>query len=120
VSTFYAGMAATALKLLTKFGAPVTLYRVTGEEEDPVTGDVIAGSDVSVITTGLIKPYADNMIGGSRILSSDRELILSSEHEPLPDDRPIVDGEKWSIIGKPKTVKPDGTTAVAYFVQVRR
>jgi len=51
--TFYAKMAATALKLLKKFGKPVTLKRVTGSSVDPITGVVTAGTDASVITTGV-------------------------------------------------------------------
>jgi len=116
--TFYAKMAATALKLLKKFGKPVTLKRVTGSSVDPITGVVTAGTDASVITTGLIKPYPDNMVDGTRILASDRELVLSAEHVPLPSDKPLVNGENWAVVNI-TTISPTGTP-VCYMIQVRR
>lgn len=118
MSYAYSRPAATALRLLTKFGQSVTLSRKTGASTNPITGAVTAGTDASVVTTGLIKPYPDNMVDGSRILDSDRELVLSSEYEPLPSDKPIVNGEEWAIV-RIKTVSPAGTPVV-YFVQVRR
>jgi hypothetical protein len=111
-------MAATALELLIEFGQSITLSRETGGSINPITGVVTAGTDVSVVTTGLIKPYPEKMIDGTRILSSDRELVLSNEAVPLPSDKPIVGGEEWSIVDI-KTVSPAGTDVV-YFVQVRR
>jgi len=116
--SFYDRMAATTLRLLTKFGGPVVLPRETGEKIDPVTGAVTAGADATVTTTGLIKPYPDNMIDNTRILASDRLLVCSSEYEILPSDKPTIGGEDWSVVSI-KTVKPTDT-AVVYFVQVRR
>lgn len=116
--SFYDKMAATALKLLTKFGADVTIKRETGGSTNPVTGEVIAGVDASVVSKGLIKPYPDKMIDGTRILDSDRLLVMSSENVILPSDKPFIDGEDWAIVNI-KTVKPTDTTVV-YFVQVRR
>lgn len=116
---FYDDMAATALELLQEFGTTVTLPRTTGGSTDPITGEVTAGTDASVTTTGLIKPYPDRMIDGTRILQGDRELVLSNEHQPLPTDHPTIGGENWAIVGI-KTVKPDGATPVVYFCQVRR
>ena len=117
--SFYAKMSETALKLLEKFGAPVVLQRTVNASIDPITGIEIAGTDASVTTTGLIKPYDSSMIDGERILADDRELILSNEHAPLPDDMPMVDGEAWKIISI-KSVKPNGSEDVVYSVQVRR
>ena len=112
-------MAAAALKLLEKFGKPVVLARITGGAVDPVTGATTASADASVTTTGLIKPYPDGLIDGTRIMQGDRELVLSAEHEPLPTDKPVVGNQQWSIVGI-KTVKPDDATPVVYFCQVRR
>ena len=116
--TFYANMAATALRLLDKFGRPVVLTRTTGESIDPVTGRTTPGTDASVTTTGLLKPYPDRMIDGTRILDSDRELILSNERVPVPSDKPTIGGENWSIVNI-KTISPAGTDVI-YFCQVRR
>jgi len=116
--SFYDDMAAVALELLDEFGQAITLPRTTGGSVDPITGIVTPGTDASVVTTGLLKPYPDAMIDGARILSSDRELVLSDEQVVNPTDKPLIDGEEWSIVNI-KTINPAGTV-VCYFVQVRR
>jgi len=88
----YSKSAKTALKLLTRFGGEITLSRKTGDSVDPITGVIAKGTDASVTTTGLLKPYSDNMIDGTRILTGDKELVLSNEQEPQPTDKPVIDG----------------------------
>jgi len=117
--SFYGDMAATALSLLATYGAPVTLNRSSGGQIHPVTGDVIPATVAALATTGIIKPYPDEVIDGVRVLASDRELVLSNQQQPLPSDKPVIGGEQWSIVGI-KTIKPDGVTPVVYFAQVRR
>jgi hypothetical protein len=114
----YTKPAATALKLLTKFGKVVTLSRYTGNSIDPITGTVTAGTDASVTTTGLIKNYADGVVDGTRILSGDKELILSNEQVPTLTDQVTIDSQTWSIIAI-KTINP-ADTVVCYFCQVRK
>lgn len=114
----YAAMAATALRLLESFGQDVVLKRFTGNSIDPVTGATVAGTDASVTTTGIMKLYASNMIDGTRILATDRELVLSNEQVPVQTDTVTIDGEDWSIVAI-KPVSPAGTDLV-YFVQVRK
>ena len=114
----YDKTAATALKLLTRFGQTVTFVRVTGGSINPITGAEIAGTDACVTTTGLLRKYPDKMIDGTRILSGDRELILSNEQEPLPSDKPTINGEDWSIESI-DTLSPAGTVVI-YTVQVRK
>jgi len=116
---FYSNMAATALKLLTKFGSGVTLQRTVGEVFDPITGTVIAGGVTGLVTVGLLRPYNDKVIDGKRILVGDKELILSNAQTPQADDRVLIAGEYWSIQNI-KTIKPDLATAVIFFVQVRK
>lgn len=111
-------MAATATALLTEFGASITLTRSSGDTYNPLTGEAVAGPDTSVVTTGILRPYEDKVIDGTRILSGDRELILSSGQKPLKDDRPVIDGVEWHMVNI-KTVKPDDSTALVYFCQVR-
>lgn len=116
--SFYDDMAATALELLTEFGQAVTLQRYTGASVDPITGYSTAGTDASVITTGLLKPYPDSMRDDTRILQGDKELVLSNEQVPTASDKAVIGGENWSIVNI-KTISPAGTP-VCYFVQVRR
>lgn len=114
----YAKMAATALRLLEKFGMTVTLVRTTGGSIDPVTGAVVAGTSANQTTTGLLRKYPDNLIDGTRIMTGDRQAVLSNEVRPLLTDRLRVAGEDWNVMGI-ETVKPTDTTLV-YFVQVRK
>lgn len=116
--SFYQDMADVALELLDEFGAAVTLQRTTGASVDPVTGEITSGTDASVVTTGLIKPYPDRMIDGTRILQGDRELVLSDEQTPVASDKIVVGGENWSIVNI-KTISPAGIP-VCYFCQVRK
>ena len=111
-------MAAVALSMLKEFGTTMTLTRSTGGEVNPITGEILDGTTSSITTTGLLKPYANKLIDGTRILSGDKELVLSNEQVPLPTDKPIIGGKTWSIIDI-KTIAPDDSTTVCYFVQVR-
>ena len=116
--SFYGDMAATALTLLEEFGQAVTLIRKTGGKISPVLGETIPQVEGSVLTTGIIKRYKDSMIDGVRILSGDRELVLSNEQIPVQSDRVTIGTENWSIINI-DTIKPAGTPIV-YFCQVRK
>jgi len=115
----YAAKATLALRLLTKFGTSITLARTSGTTFDPITGATVAGSDASVVTTGMVKKYPERMIDGTRIQSGDRQLILSNEQTPTATDKPVIDGESWSIVSLDK-LSPDNTTDVIYYAQVRR
>ena len=116
--SFYDDMASTALELLREFGQPVTLTRRIGNSIDPITGTVTAGTDASVVTTGLLKPYPDSLVDDSRVMQGDKELVLSNQYIPTMTDKPRINGEDWTIVNI-KTINPSGTP-VCYFVQVRR
>ena len=116
--TFYAEMATDALELLEEFGGDIALTRESDGSINPITGVVTSGTDASVTTTGLLVSFADKMIDGTRILDGDRKLVISSEHEPLPSDKPVIGGEEWSIV-KINPIK-SVDVAVVYFVQVRK
>lgn len=118
-ATFYTHMAATATRLLTKFGKHVTLVRSTGSSYDPVTGAAVPVMTANVSGVGLLKPFPDVMVDSTRVLASDRLLVLDATAEPMADDRPQINGEDWTIVDI-KTVKPDDATAVVYFVHVRK
>lgn len=115
---FYGRMAATASRLLEKFGAPVTLARETGGTYDPVTGETTPPADDSQTTTGLLKRYPDHFIDGTRILTGDRMLILDASVQPLMSDRPTIGGQQWTPVSI-ETQSPAGVPLV-YFVQCRR
>jgi len=115
---FYDDMAVVAVELLTEFGGAVTLPRVTDGSYDPVTGETTAGSDDTQATIGLIKPYPDNLVDGTRIRSTDKMLVLTASVEPLMTDTPQMGGVTLGSVESIKTVNPAGTP-ICYFVQIR-
>jgi hypothetical protein len=137
--TFYGDMAEVATELLTEFGSDIIIYRESLDygityltldyfeknyyqhlEKDPVSGETI----LQVITTkhtvkGIMKKYPENVIDGSRITSSDRQLIIeTSDVEPLMTDKITINNQEWPIM-EIESINPAGT-ALLYIVRVRR
>lgn len=115
---FYNRLAGTASKLLGKFGGVVSVVRNTGGSVNPITGAIVPGANTTLTAKGLISEFADNLIDGTRILASDRLLIIDNTFEPLMTDKPTVGGQNWTIVNI-KQVKPYAV-GVVYFLQVRR
>lgn len=122
---FYNNLAATAARLITKFGAVGTIKRTTGGSVDPVTGDTTAGTTVTYSPNTIVQRYSDEIIGSSprsgiatNILASDRLIILDDTIEPLTTDTITIRGENWKIISITES-RPAGVPLV-YFVQARR
>lgn len=117
-ATFYTSMAATASRLLTKFGMAITIKRTTGNSINPVTGVVVGGTTVSYTPQGLVQRYRDDQIDGTRILSSDRLVIVDNTIEPLTTDTITLSSQDWSIISVQES-KPS-TVGIVYFIQARK
>jgi hypothetical protein len=115
---FYIRLAATASRLLQRFGGVVSVVRNTGGSINPVTGTIVAGTNTTLSAKGLINNFADNLIDGTRILSSDRLLIIDNSFEPLITDKPSISGQNWTIVSI-EQVKPYAV-GVVYFLQVRK
>lgn len=119
MATFdYAKMAVTARRLLTRFGQSITISRTTGATYDPVTGVTTPGTTTAFTPKGVLLKYPDRLIDGTRILQSDRKLILDDTVAPEMSDKPLVQGEEWTIQDI-MTVSPAGTPLI-YEVQVRK
>ena len=119
MSAFYTEMAGVAVDLIDQFGTEVTLNRVTGDQYDPVTGNEFEGDAAPVTTRGLVDFYPVKLIDGTRILATDRRLIIDGSVEPLITDIPEMNGEKLGTIVNIEAKNPTGT-ALVYFVQVRK
>lgn len=115
---FYTRMAATASKLLNKFGGAVTVVRNVGGSVNPVTGVVTPGSNTTLTGKGLLNKFSDDLIDGTRIKASDRLLMLDSSFEPVMTDKPTIASQNWTIV-EIRTIKP-ANVAVMYALQVRR
>ena len=119
MSAFYTEMADVAVELIEEFGAPVKLNRVTDESYDPVTGEVAPGSDDSKQTKGILVDFPLKLIDGTRILATDKRLIIDGTVEPLMTDEPEMFGEKFGSIVHIDKKNPAGVPLV-YFIQVRK
>jgi hypothetical protein len=115
VSFDYDKSAATALKLLQKFGRSVTHTRQVSGAYDPATG----GSTVtSTNQTGTgcvldfqLMNYGTTFEGQTVIQQGDKYALLATSgitNVPVPGDLFVAGGVTWSIMGV-KTVSPAGT-----------
>lgn len=117
MSAFYDNMAATASRLIGKYGQAISIKRTTGGTIDPVAGTVTAGTASTLTTTGILQRYPDSLIDGTRILTSDRLAILAPTTAPTLTDKLTFGSKDWAIVSI-QTANPAGTPLV-YFVQVR-
>ena len=116
--SFYAGLQETAARLLEQFGQAVAFVRTTGGGIDPVTGDDTSTTE-TLETVGVLRRFPDNLVDGTRILSTDRELVVrATDLTPVVSDKVTVNGEDFTI-EEIQTSTPAGTDLV-YFVRVRR
>lgn len=124
MSAFYDRQAATAQRLLAQFGQPVTVSRVTGGTEDPLTGDMTGQNTESYTPNGVLLNYSGREAGeardaGNEIRTSDRKLLLAPfDVDPVVTDSVTVDGSEWTII-RIKTLRPAGQTLL-HEIQVRK
>ncbi len=117
MSDFYTSMAATASRLITKYGQSLLLLR-SGDSTDPVTGTVTTGSSVNYKINGILQTYPNNLIDGTRIKSSDRLVMTDATVTPLMGDKIKLESQDWNIESI-KTLNP-ASTALVHFIQVRR
>lgn len=124
MSAFYDRQAATAQRLLAQFGQPVTVSRVTGGTEDPLTGEMTGQTPESFTPNGVLLNYSvkeagDSRAAGNEIRTSDRKLLLAPfDVDPVVTDSVTVDGSEWTII-RIKPLRPAGQTLL-HEIQVRK
>ena len=119
MSTFnYNATAATADRLLKRFGAFTTVTRNEAGEYDPATGTAPITTTVQDVT-GAVFDYAHRYIDGTRILQGDRQAYLSAVGIWAPKQGDVMEwaGQKLTVITA-KPLAPAGL-AVLYELQVR-
>jgi hypothetical protein len=110
--TFYSGLQATALDLLTRYGAARTFTRTTEGAYDPATGTA-STTETTFSLRCAVMGYSDQEIDGSRILASDRKILAAvGDTEPAVGDTVSLDGAEARIQGV-MPINPAGT--VVYF-----
>jgi len=112
-TAFYDSMAALAARLLEKFGRTVIITR-SSATRNPVTGVVTPGATATFEVKGINKVIPKELIDGTRVLASDRMLILEGAVEPRLTD--LIDG--WSV-QEVQSVKP-AATDVVHFARIRK
>lgn len=120
MSEFYDRMAATALRLITQYGQPVTLRDVQPAEYDPDnpgSGEVIIDQEAQ----GILLDYTGQEFqSDTLIVRGDRKLkvaALGMDWKPKPLIKAFIQGAIWTVINV-KEINPAGTPLL-YELQVR-
>lgn len=117
----YNKLAASAAKLLVKFGRDVVLVDVTLGTYNPATGTVAGGSSANVTRKGALFDFKDGQTtaAGGLIQTGDKKMLLdSSAPAPKVEDKVSLDGIKWAVKGV-KEVNPGGTPVI-YELHLRK
>ena len=119
MSAFYDRMAATALRLIERFGLTATLSEVTPGEYDPVTGVETGGATLTQTGQLILLDYTAQEAGiinaaGSLVQQGDKKIMLAAkglEWPPTMTTTVLADGLTWTIINI-KSTNPAGTPMV--------
>lgn len=116
----YNKAAATAARMLARFGQPVTVTRSTPGGYDPETGTNGAGSTQTWAPMGVKLDYAQREIDGTNIRAGDQRVYMSafSGLDPQTGDTVTIGAEAWRVVTS-RTLAPAGV-AVLLDVQVRK
>ncbi|WP_430434259.1 hypothetical protein [Methyloversatilis sp.] len=116
----YARPAATAQRLLERFGRAVTLTRTTHGAYDSATGAPGTGTTVTHAGTAALLEYQQRDIDGTHIRVGDLRAYIAPDIEITPQtgDTLTIGGEMWSVIAS-RPLAPAGVV-VLHDAQVRR
>ena len=120
MTDFYNKLAATAERLLERYGRELVVVSpsVAG---DPVTG-AGASSGSQFVVRGLLIPYSQSMIDGTRITAQDRLLFLPHTFTGFTAAHRVrvgATGKDWVPVEDPVEMDPGGTNLLTR-VQVRQ
>lgn len=121
MSTYnYANIAATALRLIARFGQAVTITsRVQGTYNAATSAATV--TETTQTTRGVLDQYKWREIDGSLVKAGDLKLIVAAKGLSAPainDSATLADGSKLTI--KNIEVVSPGATPIIYICQVRR
>lgn len=112
----YPATAATATRLLERFGAAATVKHPTGSAYDPATGTSVP-TYASAATTAAVFDYAQKYIDGTLIRQGDKQAYCAPAVAPVQGDRFTWNGQDYEVIAV-KPVSPAGVP-VLYEAQLR-
>lgn len=121
MSEFYQRMAATALRLIGKYGRPVIFKLETTGKYDPATGKTGPAFVREQTGQAVLADYSRREFETSTLLvRGDKRLKLAAkglEWVPTLATKAVIDGKSWSVISISE-INPAGTPIV-YDLQVR-
>lgn len=112
----YPKTAATATRLLTRFGAAAIIRRESGTAYDPATG-TMQPSYANLPTTAAVFAMPQQYINGTLILQGDQQAFCVPGVEPKQGDAFAWQGLDYTIISV-KPVSPAGVP-VLFEIQIR-
>jgi len=113
--TTYEKQAATAQRLIKKFGQSVTFYTVGGTEYDDF-GNETTTTGETVTGDGAVFGYSANQIDGTTIQSQDAYVLYYGDK---PDNDMLIDhgGRTWTVVNS--DVLQPTSAVILYKVQIR-
>lgn len=122
MNAFYDRTAATALRLITQFGQPVTIRAITVGEYDPETGTAPPDTITEQTAQGILLDFTGQEFqNNSLIKQGDKKLKIAAQGLAwVPEllNKVVVQGRTWSIVPPLKEINPAGTP-ILYELQVR-
>lgn len=112
----YPGTAATATRLLQRFGAAATLKRQTAGAYNPATG-TSTPTVASLATTAAVFAYAQKYVDGTLIREGDQQAFCAPAVEPAVGDVLTWQGSDYQVV-MVRPVSPAGVP-VLFEVQIR-
>lgn len=117
MSINYSSMTATATRLLTGNGQPVTLRRTVGATYDPVTGTYSGGSTQDLPMVGAFVQISSQYKLANNVQDGDRLMWVDASQAPMVGDSIVVGADVFKIVSV-DAANPAGTP-LAYKLQVR-
>ena len=116
--TFYTGLAATASKLLKKYGQTATWSHDNGDSTfTPATGITSGGTTTAYTASGALLDFDTNRIDGDSVRSTDKRFIIQVGSKPEVSDTLTIDSVAYQTISIRET-NPAGTPVI-YELQLR-
>ena len=122
--SFAIKMQGIADKLLNKFderesGNKIQLQKLSEAVFDELLAEMVVPKRPLVDLIGVAVPYSQGLVDGNTIQSGDIKLTVTSDVEPLAQDKVIVDGVEYSIISIAPYAYTGKDKTIAYAIQIR-
>ena len=117
--SFYDSLAATADRMIERYGSVAVLNRVVPGAYDETTGATAAATTTVYTGRGAVFGYSQREINGTDVRAGDQRVMLAPTDMVLPqtNDTLTINGTTWAVVSA-RQVAPGGTS-VYYEAQVR-